>query len=266
MTQKQLIISPTSSPTATPTDLPTPSPTPNPTPTFILTPTPTASPTSVPTPSPTPVPTPSETPQPTSTPIPTPAPTVTPAPTPEPTQTPNPTHSPSPSPDPTISPTSSPILSPAPIGMRSGGIAHDMTADQASMLASNGVNRIRGDVTVDPPATQWEHWDAIYQLAKNNNLSLIGTLDLRTMNFTNFTIEYWNRTVRMAVERYGEGVSAWEIWNEPTAADSICGFFTGTAQRYFDLMSVAYPIIEEYSSAAVLGFGAATFFRGRILS
>jgi hypothetical protein len=153
-------------------------------------------------------------------------------------------------------PTDTPIPTPTPVYMKIGVVAHDMTADQANFLASNGVNWIRADVSIDPNDTLFTNWDKIYRLAKDNNLSLIGTLLPQTMNLNNsFTLDDWNQTVKTAVQEYGNYVSAWEIWNEPTVSEATCGYFNGTAQRYVDLMRVAYPIIKEYSNAPVLGFG-----------
>jgi hypothetical protein len=143
--------------------------------------------------------------------------------------------------------------------MRNGILAHNLTDSQAKLLSSKGINWIRADVSLN----QSEPWQTIYQLAKDNNLSLIGTLLPYTMNFNNtFTLDDWKQTIQTAIDKYGDNVSAWEIWNEPTAPNSTCGYFNGTAQQYVDLMNATYKIIKDHSNATVLGFGGLPLYSG----
>jgi hypothetical protein len=84
------------------------------------------------------------------------------------------------------------------------------------------------------------------------------------LNFnTTSTLPDWNQTVQEAVTNYGDAVSVWEIWNEPTAPNATCGYFNGTAQQYFDVMSTAYQIIKtEYPNATVFGLGGLPLYSG----
>jgi hypothetical protein len=138
--------------------------------------------------------------------------------------------------------------------MISGVDAHQLTAAQASILSSNGINWIRCDVSFNQSES---NWISIYQLAQEYNLNLIGILDPWTMNFNNsFTLSDWQQTVQTAVTDFGSKVSAWEIWNEPEFNTSRCGYYQGTAQQYVDLMRTAYQIIKaQYPYATVLGLG-----------
>jgi hypothetical protein len=237
--------------------------------TLTPTPTPTHMPTQTPALTPKPFPDLKPTPYPTQTLIPTQISTPTsspfPKPTPSPSQTlnPVPTSTPTPSPVPTsiptLTPTPSPTTTPTLNAMVPGVLAHSLTADQANLLSLHGINWIRADVSLN----QNESWDSIYQFAKDNNLSLIGTLLPRTMNFnSSFTLDVWSLTVQTVLDKYGDHVAAWEIWNEPTAQNSTCGYFSGTAQQYVDLLSSAYAIIKAHSDATVLGFGGLPLFSG----
>jgi hypothetical protein len=138
--------------------------------------------------------------------------------------------------------------------MISGVDAHQLTAAQASVLSSNGINWIRCDVSFNQSEC---NWISIYQLALEYNLNLIGILDPYTMNFNNsFTLSDWQQTAQTAVTDFGSKVSAWEIWNEPYLNTSWCGYYQGTAQQYVDLMRTAYQIIKAaYPYATVLGLG-----------
>ena len=179
--------------------------------------------------------------------IPSPPPSITPSPTTTESSFPNPT------------PTSTPQNESH--AMISGVLAHELTDTQASLLSSNGIHWIRSDVSINQSEINWH---SIYRLAKEHNLSLIGTLDPYTMNFSNtFTLSDWQRTVQTAVTNYGDTVSAWEIWNEPTFPQSICGYYNGTAQQYVDLMRTAYQIIKsEHPNATVLGLGGMPLYSG----
>ena len=134
-----------------------------------------------------------------------------------------------------------------------GVVAHSLTDSEASNLSANGINWVRSDVSLDNSS----NWATIYQLAETYNLSLIGTLDPYTMNFNNnFNMSDWQATVNASVYDFGDKVSVWEIWNEPTEPNSACGYFQGTAQQYVDLLGNASQIIKaKYPSAIVLGLG-----------
>jgi hypothetical protein len=138
-----------------------------------------------------------------------------------------------------------------------------MTPSEAQALASNGINWVRSDVSINDSETNWH---TIYQLAKEYNLSLIGTLLPYTLNFNNSSsLQDWNVTVKMAVAEFGDVVKVWEIWNEPINLDSSLGnlFSYGNATQYFDLMKAAYQIIKgNNSNAIVLGLGGLPLYSG----
>jgi hypothetical protein len=205
---------------------------------------PTATPTVTPTPAKTPIPTLISTPHPT----PSPHPATTPTQTPQPTLAPTPTQSPI--------PTETPNPTPQTNTMYSGVLAHNITDTQATYLSESGIKFVRGDVGHN------EAWNTIYQKAKSHNLTLIGTLDHITMNQDNsFTLEDWQRNVTACVNQYGDAVHVWEIWNEPFNRNFTCGYFDGTAQRYFDLLKSANIIIKGHNeSDIVLGLGGLTLY------
>lgn len=140
--------------------------------------------------------------------------------------------------------------------MYSGVLAHNITDTQATYLSENGINFVRGDVGDN------EAWNTIYQEAKSHSLTLIGTLDHITMNQdSSFTLEDWQRNVTACVNQYGDSVHIWEIWNEPFNRNFTCGYFDGTAQRYFDLLQSASIIIKSHNeSDIVLGLGGLTLY------
>jgi hypothetical protein len=132
-----------------------------------------------------------------------------------------------------------------------------MTNEQADLLSENGISWIRGDVSLNKSSS----WYNVYQLAKNHNLSLIGTLDHITMNQQNFTLADWQQAVNASVEAYGDVVNVWEIWNEPFAENFFGGYFNGTAQTYFDLLTTAHDIIKAHNeNATILGLGGMTLY------
>lgn len=141
--------------------------------------------------------------------------------------------------------------------MIKGVLAHSLSEVQASVLSSNGINWIRSDVSLQEDS----NWNAIYQLAKKYNLSLIGTIDPYTMNFNDFPD--WQQVVQSSVNSYGDKVNVWEIWNEPNNTDSKCGIYQGTAQQYVDLMKIAYQTIKATQNGSiVLGLGGLALYSG----
>lgn len=138
-----------------------------------------------------------------------------------------------------------------------GVLAHSLSEAQANALSSNGINWIRSDVSLQEDS----NWNAIYQLAKKYNLSLIGTLDPYTMNFNDSAD--WQQVVQSAVNSYGDKVNVWEIWNEPNNTDSKCGIYQGTAQQYVDLIKIAYQTIKStQNDSIVLGLGGLALYSG----
>ncbi len=72
-----------------------------------------------------------------------------------------------------------------PAVMRSGVLAHEMNESQAQILSANGFS-VEADVVINNSTSKWQN---IYQLSKENNITLIGKLDHITMNWDkNFTI------------------------------------------------------------------------------
>jgi hypothetical protein len=141
--------------------------------------------------------------------------------------------------------------------MINGVLAHSLTDTQAETIAFNGIMWVRSDVSLE----QQSNWYSIYHLTKTYNLSLIGTLDPYTLNFNHSA--NWQQTVKSAVNAYGDKVSVWEIWNEPTRINSYCGTYQGTAQQYVDIMKTAYQTIKsEYPNAIVLGLGGLPVYSG----
>jgi hypothetical protein len=138
--------------------------------------------------------------------------------------------------------------------MINGVMCHELNAEQAATLAENGVNWVSDDIDFNQSAS---NWNTAYTLAQQNHLQVLGIVDQWTMNFNRtFSITDWENAVTEAVTTYGNGISAWEIWNEPCFSSNYFGVFNGTAAQYVELMSTAYPIIKSaYPNATVLGLG-----------
>jgi hypothetical protein len=144
----------------------------------------------------------------------------------------------------------------------SGVLAHEMTPQEAQMLSKSNVTWVSCDVTFDRSDTS--KWYQIYNLAKQNNLSLLGILDQHLMNYSHtFQLNDWSNAVNQAVNEFGDVVKTWEIWNEPNFPDSTLGCFDGTAQQYVALMQTAYNNIKAVApSDTVLGLGGVPLFTG----
>ncbi len=144
--------------------------------------------------------------------------------------------------------------------MKHGVLAHEMTDAQAQSLASNGFQLI-ADVEINNSNSNWQN---IYQLSKGYNITLVGKLLPRTMNFNNSsTLQDWNQTVTTAVAQYGDVVKTWEIWNEPTSNGSYLGYYDGNASKYTEMLQIAHRIIKSAQpEATILGLGGLHLYSG----
>jgi hypothetical protein len=146
--------------------------------------------------------------------------------------------------------------------MINGVLAHEMTSQEAQSLAKSNITWVSCDVTFD--RSDSSNWYQIYNLAKQNNLSLLGILDQHLMNYSQtFQLNDWSNAVNQAVNEFGDVVKTWEIWNEPNFPDSCLGCFDGTAQQYVALMQTAYYNIKAAApSDTVIGLGGVPLFTG----
>ena len=140
-------------------------------------------------------------------------------------------------------------------GMISGVLAHGMTASEAQMLAASNITWVSCDVTFNP--SDISNWDAVYSLAQQNHLSLMGILDQHLMNYSNtFTLTDWSNAVTQAVDAFGGVVKTWEIWNEPNYPNNTLGYFDGSPQTYVTMLQTAYNDIKSIApSDTVIGLG-----------
>jgi hypothetical protein len=128
-------------------------------------------------------------------------------------------------------------------GMINGVLAHEMTSQEAQTLSKSNITWVSCDVTFD--RSDSSNWYQIYNLAKQNNLSLLGILDQHLMNYSQtFQLSDWSNAVNQAVNEFGDVVKTWEIWNEPNFPGSSLGCFDGSAQSYVTLMQTAYVDIK----------------------
>jgi hypothetical protein len=137
-----------------------------------------------------------------------------------------------------------------------------MTSQEAQTLAKSNITWVSCDVTFD--RSDSSNWYQIYNLAKQNNLSLLGILDQHLMNYSQtFQLNDWSNAVNQAINEFGDVVKTWEIWNEPNFPDSSLGCFDGTAQQYVALMQTAYDNIKAAApSDTVIGLGGVPLFTG----
>jgi hypothetical protein len=147
-------------------------------------------------------------------------------------------------------------------GVINGVLAHEMTSQEAQTLAKSNITWVSCDVTFD--RSDSSNWYQIYNLAKQNNLSLLGILDQHLMNYSQtFQLNDWSNAVNQAINEFGDVVKTWEIWNEPNFPDSSLGCFDGTAQQYVALMQTAYDNIKAADpSDTVIGLGGVPLFTG----
>ena len=140
-------------------------------------------------------------------------------------------------------------------GMISGVLAHGMTASEAQMLAASNITWVSCDVTFNP--SDISNWDAVYSLAQQNHLSVMGILDQHLMNYSNtFTLTDWSNAVTQAVDAFGGVVKTWEIWNEPNYPNNTLGYFDGSPQTYVTMLQTAYNDIKAIApSDTVIGLG-----------
>jgi hypothetical protein len=147
-------------------------------------------------------------------------------------------------------------------GVINGVLAHEMTSQEAQALAKSNITWVSGDVTFN--RSDSSNWFQIYNLAKQNNLSLLGILDQHLMNYSQtFQLNDWSNAVNQAINEFGDVVKTWEVWNEPNFPDSCLGCFDGTAQQYVALMQIAYDNIKAAApSDTVIGLGGIPLFTG----
>ena len=147
-------------------------------------------------------------------------------------------------------------------GVINGVLAHEMTSQEAQTLSQSNITWVSCDVTFD--RSDSSNWYQIYNLAKQNNLSLLGILDQHLMNYSQtFQLNDWSNAVNQAVNEFGDVVKTWEVWNEPNFPGSSLGCFDGSAQQYVALMQTAYSDIKAVApSDTVLGLGGVPLFTG----
>lgn len=109
---------------------------------------------------------------------------------------------------------------------------------------------------------QWSRYDAITQAAKANGITLLGILDYTAPWATRNPAARddkqpprdpasFVRYAAQTVERYRDGVAAWQVWNEPDHPS----FWKGSAEEYARLLALVYPAIKAASPAAQVVVG-----------
>jgi Glycosyl hydrolase catalytic core len=147
-------------------------------------------------------------------------------------------------------------------GVINGVLAHEMTSQEAQTLSKSNITWVSCDVTFD--RSDSSNWYQIYNLAKQNHLSLLGILDQHLMNYSQtFQLNNWSNAVNQAINEFGDVVKTWEVWNEPNIPGNCLGCFDGSAQQYVSLMQTAYADIKAVApSDTVLGLGGVPLFTG----
>jgi hypothetical protein len=147
-------------------------------------------------------------------------------------------------------------------GMVNGVLAHEMSSQEAQILAKSNITWVSCDVTSN--SSDDCEWNQIYSLAKQYHLSLLGILDWHLMNYSQtFQLNDWVNAVNQAVGEFGDVVKTWEIWNEPNFAWNSYGYYNGTALQYVTLMQTAYDTIKAAAPGdTVIGLGGVPLFTG----
>jgi len=86
---------------------------------------------------------------------------------------------------------------------------------------------------------------------KQMGIEVLGIIDYSTLNWKDFNLTDWERTIRSVVANAPD-VLAWEIWNEPNAPNFQLGYMDGTPEHYFDMLKIAYNIIKNETDALVV--------------
>jgi len=131
-----------------------------------------------------------------------------------------------------------------------GVSVHSLTTREADLVKLVNVQWVRADVAELPNEYSFA---TIVANAKSRGIRILGILDIWTMKWDwNFTLSNWENAVRTSVAQYKDDVDAWEIWNEPEYPSNPI-----TAERYFEMLRIAYSIIKEYApdSKVLMGGG-----------
>jgi hypothetical protein len=125
---------------------------------------------------------------------------------------------------------------------------HSLTDREARLVTLAGVQWIRADVAEIPGTYSFAE---IIVNAKKNGIKILGVLDIWTMEWNwAFSLDEWESSIRASVAKYNASVDAWEIWNEPLYPSNPI-----TAERYYDMLRTAYPIIKNMNPRSVVIMG-----------
>ncbi|MEM2145043.1 MAG: glycosyl hydrolase [Candidatus Jordarchaeaceae archaeon] len=122
----------------------------------------------------------------------------------------------------------------------------DYNSHTKNILSNIGEIWIRSDWKLTTFMYSWKN-----EMKQMGN-KILGIINYATLDWKNFNLTDWERTVRNVVTNAPD-VPAWEIWNEPNAPNFKLGYMDGTPEHYFDMLKIAYNIIKNETEALVVG-------------
>jgi len=106
-----------------------------------------------------------------------------------------------------------------------------------------------------PDSWKWENWDAVIASAKKHNFKILGVVHAppEWAFPAHEHMQEWKTFLGAVVERYGDAISAWEIWNEP----NVNKFWPRDApvRGLFGIVRDSYGIIKSRQPNAIVLLG-----------
>lgn len=140
------------------------------------------------------------------------------------------------------------------------GYDYDNCQKNISSMATMGSNVVRLDF--NSPGIGWESgninysiWDNVYYKSKGNGLKLLPIV--YKPRYKIYTKEYgdsYKALLKSCLEKYGDNVEGWEIWNEMDQMNAEDG--TAPPKEYLPLLKDAYRAIKSQNNDNVVLMGA----------
>ena len=124
-----------------------------------------------------------------------------------------------------------------------------------------------------PGKFDWSFWDTFFEVAA-------GEYDMKLVPYLGYTprwassepgddywrhppalMDYYREFVEEAVQRYGDDVYAWELWNEPDSDH----YWRGSSEQFSELLKTGHEAIRKYDESVPILFGGLTDTGGEFL-
>jgi len=130
-------------------------------------------------------------------------------------------------------------------------------------VCCHGFNHIKG-LIVEQACSEWIRsdilWDDGFSFGgclgyAEYRQKILGILDYWTMNLSDtFTLSDWDDRVNDTLYYFGDGIQAYEVWNEPNVYEYQYGYLNDTEAiaHYFDMLKNASDLIRAYNDTFVV--------------